>query len=157
MPATVAHLAEPPDYRGQLEVMVAGPDGHAIARLAAADAQQAVAWARERADQVRVHIWDCSTSWSAGNSNPDNLPEWPGMEEAMRIRTIAASAAALAALGGGVAAAQSDERGERAVPEYTRPADAGSQAITYGDCKERAARGEYGHDQGWVCVDDETQ
>jgi hypothetical protein len=79
------------------------------------------------------------------------------MEEAMRRRTIAASAAALAALGGGVAAAQSDERGERAVREYNRPAGAGSQAITYGDCEDRVARGEYGPDQSWFCVDDETQ
>jgi hypothetical protein len=155
MRATVAHLAEPPDHQGQLEVLVAGPDGRATARLGATDAQQAVAWARERADEVRVHIWDCSTLWSAGNSNPDNLPEWPGMEEAMRLRTIAASAAAVTALGGGVAAAQSGERGERAIPEYTRPAGAGSQPIS-GDCKERADRGDFGPDQGWMCVDDET-
>jgi hypothetical protein len=39
VPATVAHLAEPPDQRGQLEVLIAGPDGRATARLSAADAQ----------------------------------------------------------------------------------------------------------------------
>ena len=74
----------------------------------------------------------------------------------MRARIIVASAAAVAALGGGVAAARSDERGERAVPTYLRPAGAGSQAITFGDCTGRADRGEYGPDQGWVCLDDET-
>jgi hypothetical protein len=79
------------------------------------------------------------------------------MEDAMQLRTIAAaSAAAAAALAGGVAAAHGGEQGEQAIPEYTRPADAGTQAITYGHCKERAEEGEYGPNQGWVCIDDDT-
>lgn len=72
----------------------------------------------------------------------------------MRLRNVAASAAALAALGGGVAAGHDRDLGERAVPAYTRPPDAGEQAITYGQCDTRATQGEYGPAEGWVCVED---
>ena len=84
MRTTVAHLAERPDHRGKLEVLLAGSDGRRIEELPPSDEQIALAWARQRADDVRVHIWNCSTLWSADRSNPKGLPDWPGMDVAQQ-------------------------------------------------------------------------